>query len=35
VTAINTAGEVVTGNIENSVVTETDNTVSITKGYLN
>lgn len=34
VTAINTAGEIVTGNISNSVITETENQVFISKGYL-
>lgn len=34
VTAINTAGQIVTGNISNSVITETDQSVSISKGYI-
>lgn len=34
VTAINTQGEVVVGNIENSIINETEDTVSISRGYL-
>lgn len=34
VTAINTQGAVVTGNIDNSVITESENQVFISKGYL-